>query len=387
MTRLLLPLIYLAFISLGLPDALLGTAWPVMRLDLDAPLDMAGWLFMTIAAGTIVSSLFSGRLIERYSTGPITAASAGLTALALIGFFVAPSLIWLFVLAIPLGLGAGVVDAALNHFVATHYQAHHMNWLHCFWGIGATAGPLIMAGVLLDSGWRLGYLVVGALQLVLMIVLIVSLPLWKRAPKQVSEQVQTVNTSSGKPRGLVAALAAFCFYCGAEAVVGLWGSSYLVQVRSFSVTSAATWISVYYGSITAGRFISGFLSLRWSNRRLIRVGQWTAFVGAACFILAPAAWMPLGFVLVGLGLAPIYPAMLHETPVRFGEAAAQRLMGVQMAFAYTGSTFMPPLFGWLATSYSLSLFHWFTISLIFLMLVATEGLNRMLFRQRLAKAS
>lgn len=222
---------------------------------------------MTISAGTIVSSLFSGRLIERYSTGPITAASAGLTALALIGFYVAPSLIWLFVLAIPLGLGAGVVDAALNHFVATHYQAHHMNWLHCFWGIGATAGPLIMAGVLLDSGWRLGYLVVGALQLVLMIVLIVSLPLWKRAPKQVSEQVQTVNTSSGKPRGLVAALAAFCFYCGVEAVVGLWGSSYLVQVRSFSVTSAATWIFVYYGSITAGRFISGFLSLRWSNRR------------------------------------------------------------------------------------------------------------------------
>ncbi|MFX4307226.1 MFS transporter, partial [Exiguobacterium sp. A1_3_1] len=191
MTRLLLPLIYLAFISLGLPDALLGTAWPVMRLDLDAPLDMAGWLFMTIAAGTIVSSLFSGRLIERYSTGRITAVSAGLTALALIGFYVAPSLIWLFVLAIPLGLGAGVVDAALNHFVATHYQAHHMNWLHCFWGIGATAGPLIMAGVLLDSGWRLGYLVVGALQLVLMIILIVSLPLWKRAPKQVSEQVQT----------------------------------------------------------------------------------------------------------------------------------------------------------------------------------------------------
>lgn len=388
---LLLSIIYLAFISLGLPDSLLGVAWPVMRTEFGADLEVAGWLFMTIAGGTIISSLFSGKILNRFETSHVTAFCAAITASSLLGFYFAPSLIWLFLLSIPLGLGAGVVDAALNHFVATRYKAHHMNWLHCFWGVGATTGPLIMAAMMSESSeWRSGYLTVALTQFGLALVLLLSLPLWKQAPVAVSDvpdDLSLTDTASKRLVGLPFALASFVLYCGAEALIGLWGSSYLVQVKSFSVQTAATWISVYYGSITVGRFLSGFLSLRLTNRQLIRAGQGTALVGSLLFFLPLDGLMLTGFILIGLGLAPIYPAMLHETPVRFGRDAAKRLMGIQMAFAYSGSTFLPPLFGVLASLLTLQLFPVTGFLMILFLLLCSERLNRVLAKRALSRAS
>lgn len=380
---LLLSIIYLAFISLGLPDALLGVSWPAMRQEFDAPLSQAGWIFMTIAAGTIISSLFSGKLLERFDTKQVTFGSGFVTALCLLGFYAAPSVIWLFIVSVPLGLGAGAVDAALNHYVAENYKAHHMNWLHCFWGVGATGGPLVMAGVLSENGWRDGYLIVALIQFALAFILLLSFPLWKNETKTRSsrhDRQETAATSLDHtlPSGISYALGAFLLYCGAEAMIGLWASSYLVQMKQFSVATAATWVSIYYGSITLGRFISGFLSFRFTNRQMIRLGQVLALIGSLVFLIPAMEAMLIGLILIGLGLAPIYPSMLHETPIRFGTDRAKRLMGFQMAFAYTGSTFVPPLFGLIVSQSSIGLFPIVALLLMVGMLLSTERLNQML---------
>lgn len=383
---LLLTVIYIAFISLGLPDALLGVGWPSMRLEFDAPLAMAGWIFMTIAAGTIISSLFSGKLLERFDTKQVTFGSGVLTALCLFGFSTAPSLPWLFALSIPLGLGAGAVDAALNHYVAEHYAAHHMNWLHCFWGVGATGGPLIMASLLDENGWRDGYLVVALIQFGLAFLLLLSFPLWrqevKRDKSNHQDEAAVTKLDHTLPRGLSYALVTFLLYCGVEALVGLWASSYLVQMKQFSIATAATWVSIYYGSITAGRLLSGFLSFRFTNRQMIRLGQCLALIGSLVFFLPLNGAMIVGLILVGLGLAPIYPSMLHETPVRFGRQRAKHLMGYQMAFAYIGSTFLPPLFGLIATKLSLGIFPIVLLFIMLFMLLNTERLNRILAKHK-----
>lgn len=380
---LLLSIIYLAFISLGLPDALLGVSWPAMRQEFDAPLSQAGWIFMTIAAGTIISSLFSGKLLERFDTKQVTFGSGFVTALCLLGFYAAPSVIWLFVVSVPLGLGAGAVDAALNHYVAENYKAHHMNWLHCFWGVGATGGPLVMAGVLSENGWRDGYLIVALIQFALAFILLLSFPLWKnetktRSSRQNRQETAATSLDHTLPSGISYALSAFLLYCGAEAMIGLWASSYLVQMKQFSVATAATWVSIYYGSITLGRFISGFLSFRFSNRQMIRLGQVFALIGSLVFLIPAMEAMLIGLILIGLGLAPIYPSMLHETPIRFGADRAKRLMGFQMAFAYTGSTFVPPLFGLLVSQSSIGLFPIVALLLMVGMLLSTERLYQML---------
>ena len=343
MTILLLVVIYLAFISLGLPDALIGVGWPLMHQEFSAPVSMVGRIFMTIAGGTILSSLLSGKLLERFDTKQVTFGSTLLTALCLFGFYSAPSVGWLFVFAIPLGLGAGAVDAALNHYVAEHYEAHHMNWLHCFWGIGATGGPLVMAGVLTEDGWRDGYLIIAAVQFSLALILWLSFPLWKQKEDSTSHPQETAVTTLDRklPSGVSYALATFLLYCGVEALIGLWTSSYLVQMKQFSIATAAAWVSIYYGSITIGRFVSGFLSFRFTNKQMIRMGQILALVGSILFFIPISGTMLVGLMLIGFGLAPIYPSMLHDTPNRFGSAQSKRLMGFQMAFAYSGSTFLP----------------------------------------------
>lgn len=383
---LLLAVIYIAFISLGLPDALLGVGWPLMHVEFNAPILMAGWIFMTIAAGTILSSLLSGRLLERFDTKQVTFGSGLVTALCLLGFYAAPSLIWLFVLSIPLGLGAGAVDAALNHYVAENYKAHHMNWLHCFWGVGATGGPLVMAGVLTENGWRDGYLIVALIQFALAFILLLSFPLWKREvktePSSLERQETAVTALDRKlPKGVSYALATFLLYCGIEAFIGLWASSYLVQMKQFSVSTAATWVSIYYGSITLGRFLSGFLSFRFTNRQMIRLGQTLALIGSLVFLIPTTETMLIGLICIGLGLAPIYPSMLHETPQRFGAERAKHLMGFQMAFAYTGSTFLPPLFGLVVSQTSLGLFPLVAVLIMVGMLLNTERLNVIMQQQ------
>lgn len=392
MALFLLIIIYLAFISLGLPDSLLGAAWPVMQLDFGAPLDTAGLLFMTVAGGTIISSLVSGKVLKRFGTGKVTLVSVLMTAAALLGFYFAPAVIWLIVCAIPLGLGAGAVDTGLNDYVAANYKAHHMSWLHCFWGVGATLGPIIMAQFISEGNvWRNGYFAISVIQFVLVFILLVTLPIWKKVKNknntplnekfldEASDEENVNEVSPLKIKGVKLALAAFLFYCGVEAAVGLWGSSFLVNVKGLSAASAAQWVSFYYAGITVGRFITGFITFKMTNRTLIRSGQIIALAGAIILLLPlPPVFSLVGFIIVGLGLAPIFPCMLHETPARFGKQHSQSIMGYQMALAYTGTTFIPPLLGFISSHSTIGIFPVWLILFAAAMLVSSEKLNQIL---------
>ncbi|MBW7475323.1 MFS transporter [Paenibacillus oenotherae] len=401
MATYFLLIIYLAFISLGLPDSLLGAVWPVMQSDYHAPLETAGLLYMIIAAGTIVSSLASGAVLKRFGTGKVTLVSCIMTAGALLGFSFAPSLAWLIICAIPLGLGGGSVDAGLNNYVAAHYKAHHMSWLHCFWGVGATLGPIIMGQFMMGhSSWRDGYLTVSAIQFALVVILFLTLPLWDRVARNrggasgeehgdEGSWVEDERDKVVKPlaiKGVKLALASFLFYCGIEATLGLWGSSFLVNVKGLDAAAASQWVAIYYAGITIGRFVSGFITFKISNRLLIRVGQITALAGALLLILPlPSGFSLAGFMIVGLGLAPIYPCMLHETPVRFGKKHSQTIMGYQMAVAYTGSTLMPPLLGFLASLSTIGIFPLYIVVSAAAMLLLSERLNVFLKKKNVLK--
>jgi fucose permease len=385
MATFFLIIIYLAFISLGLPDSLLGVSWPLIQSELGAPLETAGWLFMTIAAGTIISSLATGAVLKRFGTGMVTFVSVFMTAGALLGFHFAPSIFWLFICAIPLGLGAGAVDAGINNYVATHYQAHHMSWLHCFWGVGATMGPVIMAQFITgQQSWRSGYLAIAGLQFALVVILFFSLPLWNKIAGDAPKEPETTRPEhdTQKPlqiSGVKLTLVAFLFYCGAEAAVGLWGSSFLIKMKDLSVDTAAKYVSFYYAGITIGRFITGFITLKINSTTLIRGGQIIALAGAVLlFLPLPSTFLLAGFILVGLGLAPIFPCMLQETPTRFGEKHSQTIMGYQMAVAYTGSTFLPPLLGFFAARSTIGIFPFVIAGFIAIMLLGSERLNSLL---------
>ncbi|NLL47502.1 MAG: MFS transporter [Firmicutes bacterium] len=377
----LLVIIYVAFISLGLPDSILGSVWPVIQLDLSAPLSLVGYVSMTVSTGTVISSLISNRLVARFGTAKVTVVSVALTAVALLGYSFVGHAAFLFVLAIPLGLGAGSIDAALNNFVALHYKSMHMNWLHCFWGVGATAGPLIMSLFLFNpGGWRRGYLVIATLQIVLVVVLVVTMKLWNRAephPSQKQESDLVTNREALGIKSVKLALVSFAFFSVTEATTGLWSSSYLVGVEGMSAAAAARWTASFYGGITLGRLFSGFLSIRMTNTILIRLGQMICLVGTALLILPlPTMVSALGFVVIGLGTAPIFPAMLHETPGRFGPHASGAIMGLQMAVAYGGGTLGSPLFGLLSSLTSLKLLPYFVMVAVLIMLISSELLNR-----------
>lgn len=397
MATVFLIIIYMAFISLGLPDSMLGAAWPIMRLDYGAPVETAGLLSMIVVAGTIISSLASSAVLKRLGTGMVTFISVAVTALALLGFSYSSSVVWLAVLALPLGLGAGSIDTGLNNYVATHYKAHHMSWLHCFWGIGAMLGPIIMSRYIAGGdSWRTGYFTVSMIQFALVVLLFISLPLWKRAGKSGSPQVENVRNepetvmaaeaASGnvlRIKGVKLAMITFLFYCGVEATVGLWGSSYLVNVKGVSAATAAGWVSLYYGGITAGRLLTGFITFRFSNKELIRGGLVISMLGALVLALPlPAVFSLVAFILIGLGSAPIFPCMLHETPARFGQANSQKIMGYQMALAYTGGAFLPPLLGWVAARSSFMILPLVMIGYIIVMILSSEQINSMMKKRQ-----
>lgn len=379
MFSLLLALIYVSFISLGLPDSLLGSAWPQMQENLGVSLSLGGVISFLITASTILSSLMSHRVIQRFGTGGVTMCSVALTALALLGFSLSNSFFALCLWAIPYGLGAGSVDAALNNFVALHCKAKHMSWLHCFWGIGATGGPYIM-GLCLSRGmgWQAGYRTISFLQMALTLILLLSLPLWKKQELPISggETVRPQTPQWGKllkRPGVKAALTAFFFYSALELTTGLWGSSYMVAVRGISAETAAKWISLFYLGITAGRFFSGFLTLRFSDDTMVRLGEGTAIVGIL-LILLPLhnLFLCLGLILTGLGCAPIYPSLLHATPQRFGATLSQSLMGTQMAISYLGSTTMPPVSGFLSEKISMGLYPVLLLVFALMLTILTE---------------
>lgn len=382
MLTILLVIIYIAFISLGLPDAILGSAWPMIHQNLNVLISYAGIATMIISGGTIVSSFFSGKVIRRFGTGKVTTFSVFLTAAGLIGIYFAPSFLWICLLGVPLGIGAGAVDSALNNFVALHYKAKHMNWLHCFWGIGATSGPFIMSFYLLkENGWRMGYATIGTVQAILVVCLFLSLPLWKKfeVSNEADEEAHSdvkVSTLIKLPGAKPALISFFC-YCAIELTTGLWASSLLVTNNGLSAESAAKWVSLYYLGITVGRFLSGFIAMKLNNKQMIRMGQVICIMGAALLIMPIHNNLQLaGLVLIGLGCAPIYPAMLHETPNRFGKELSQGIMGIQMATAYVGSTLVPPLFGALSRVTGFGILPYFLLILMIIMLLSSERVSK-----------
>ncbi|WP_209810339.1 MFS transporter [Ammoniphilus resinae] len=373
---MLLVIIYLAFIGLGLPDAMLGAAWPVMHKEYVAPIEMAGVLSMIIVGGTIVSSFYSGVVLQKWGVGRVTWVSVMMTAVALLGFSLSPSVLWLALLAVPLGLGAGSVDAGLNHYVATHYKAHHMSWLHCFWGIGAILGPLLMSHFIAGGeSWRKGYLTVSVIQFAIVLLLLFSLSLWKKGDMAAASTVP-VRGKVTQIKGVKLSLFAFFFYIGVEATISLWGSSFLVNAKELPVATAVLWVSLFYVGVTFGRLITGFVTFCFENRTLIRVGQGLILVGAVLLIVPlPPLFLLIGLVLVGFGCAPIYPCMLHITPERFGTEHSQRIIGYQMAVANIGGAFLPPLFGWFAAKTTFSVFPYVIVAYTIAMLILSEKLR------------
>lgn len=382
MLTVLLVIIYIAFISLGLPDAILGSAWPMIYEEFNVPISAAGIATMIICGGTILSSFWSGKLIKRFGTGKVTAGSVFLTAIALLGTCMAPNFLWICLLGIPMGIGAGAVDAALNNFVALHYEARHMNWLHCFWGIGATAGPLVMSAYLAQQGsWRMGYGAIGIFQAVLVVGILASLPFWKKFEGSVvnedeEEKVDISVKNLLKLKGAKPALVGFFCYCAVELTTGLWVSSYLVVSKGISADKAARWVSLFYLGITLGRLVAGFLAMKFNNKQMIRMGQMICILGTGFLLVPLELGQFLGIICIGLGCAPIYPAMLHETPNRFGKEMSQGIMGIQMAVAYVGNTLVPPLFGVIAKAMTFDILPYFLLGLIVVMWITSERVNQ-----------
>ena len=378
---ILLLVIYLAFISLGLPDALLGSAWPEMYKYLKVPIDYAGIISMIVASGTVISSLLSGYFIQKFGEAKVTTASVILTAIALMGFSYSQHFLFLCLLGIPLGLGAGSVDAALNNYVAIHYQSKHMNWLHCFWGVGAAIGPIIMAGYLAKGDvWSQGYHTIAWIQIGLVAILILSLPLWtSKKPDGETEQKESSQSLLSLIKtipGLNQALLIFFCYCTIEATFGLWGASYLVFEKGYTADQAARLVSLYYVGITVGRLFSGFLTEYFTNRQLVYLGQGIIAIGLILLFLPISSFLLPGFLLVGLGCAPIFPSLLHDTPMNFGEKNSQKIMGMQMASAYVGILLMPFIFGKISTFTGYSFLVGFLGLFLLLMTLFTRGLYK-----------
>ena len=384
MTTLLLIIIYFAFISLGLPDSLLGSIWPIAHRELGVPLAWSGPIFIIISLGTVVSSLFSDRLTRRLGAGLVTVLSVALTALALFGFGISTSYWMLCLWAVPYGLGAGSIDAALNNYVALHFKSRHMSWLHCMWGIGASTGPYIMNMILTQGGtWHQGYQTISLIQLILTAVVMLSLPLWKK--QRLVSDANTTNSNSPSHalslreifalRGAKEVMITFFAYCALEQTAGLWASSYLSNFRGIDPVTAAGYASLFYLGLTGGRAISGFITFLLNDSQMIRLGQGIAALGLLLLLFAPIDALSLaGLVIIGLGCAPIYPSIIHSTPAHFGTDKSQAVIGVQMASAYLGNVFMPPLFGLIARYTSIALYPVYLILLLILMIIMHERL-------------
>ncbi len=371
----LLALIYLAFISLGLPDSLLGSAWPLMHLEMGVPISYMGIITMLISGGTIVSSLMSDRLTRKFGTKILTVASVFLTVIALFGFSFANNFSMLIVFAIPYGIGAGAIDAALNNYVALHYKAKHMSWLHCFWGVGTIVSPFVMGYALTSSTWNNGYRIVGFMQLVIGIILLLTLSVWKVNEDVVSTTSEDVGLFKAlRIKGVPFLLLGFLAYCAAETTTMQWASTYFVEVKGISVERAASFASLFYIGITAGRFISGFITDKLGDRKMILLGSSVLIVGILTLAIPSSSYELAfaSFIIIGLGCAPIYPCIIHSTPYNFGAKNSGVIIGIQMASAYLGATFMPPIFGVLGNASTFAIMPLYLLVFVLLMLVMIE---------------
>ncbi|MCI9070155.1 sugar MFS transporter [Clostridium sp.] len=384
MFQLLLAVIYLSFISLGLPDSLLGSAWPTMYSELKVPISFAGIISMIISIGTIISSLQSDRLTRKLGTGKVTAISVAITAISLFGFSISNSFLSLCIWAIPYGLGAGSVDASLNNYVALNYKSRHMSWLHCMWGVGATLGPYIM-GYALNQGmaWNSGYRIIAILQIILTAVLIFSLPLWKKHSNTISDNGDNITSKPLsfkeiiKIPGAKEVMLCFFCYCALEQTTGLWASSYLTLYKGISADTAASFAGMFFIGITIGRALSGFITMKLNDMQMIKMGQLIIGLGIITLLLPLGKFVSLiGLILIGLGCAPIYPCIIHSTPSHFGADKSQAIIGVQMASAYVGTCIMPPIFGLIANHITVSLFPIYLLIILIFMIVMYALLNK-----------
>lgn len=378
MASLLIALIYLAFISLGLPDSLLGAGWPVMHADLGVSLSHMGIISMTISGCTIISSLFSDKMTRRFGTHIVTVTSVFLTAAALLGFSLSDKFWMLIVFGIPYGLGAGAIDAALNNYVAVHFAPRHMSWLHCFWGVGTIISPYIMSYALTGSTWNNGYRIVSFVQLGIALVLLCTIPVWKINKEKVAD-ASDVTESIGlagalRIKGVPQLLIGFFAYCAAEGTTMLWASTYLVEVRGIEEEVAASFGALFYIGLTAGRFLGGFVMNKLGDRRMIRIGTAVLLAGAVCVLLPIGSDFAAlaGFVVIGFGCAPIYPCIIHSTPYNFGSDKSGAIIGIQMASAYVGSTFIPPFFGLLSKFLGLGILPIYLVVFFVLMIIMIE---------------
>lgn len=372
----LLLIIYLSFISLGLPDALLGSAWPTMYQQIKVPLSYSGIIFIIISIGTVISSLNSDRLTKRFSPKIVTAVSTAMTMVALFGFSFSRSFIELCLWAIPYGLGAGSIDAALNNYVALHYQSRHMSWLHCMWGVGATLGPYIMSIALTNNGnWPLGYRIIGFIQLILTIILFSTLSFWKSGENN-GEDIKTIPLLEViQISGVIEIMLSFFCYCAIEQTCGLWAATWLVKVKGIGEARAASFAAFYFLGITIGRFISGFITYKLNDKQMVRLGEGIILIGLIMMIQPYSEILSLlSLIVIGLGCAPIYPSLIHAAPVLFGRDKSQSIIGVQMASAYVGNICMPPLFGIIAEKLGINLFPIYITILLILMYLMHETL-------------
>ena len=380
MIHLLLVVIYLAFIGLGLPDALLGAAWPTMYPQFDIPVSYMGFVSITISIMTVISSLQCDRLIRKFGAGKLTAFSTAMTAAAMVGFTMSTEYWMLFVWAIPFGLGAGCVDSALNNYVAIHYKSWHMSWLHCMWGVGAAIGPYLMGLALTGGhGWNRGYFYVFAIQATLALIIFISLPIWKQSDREeVEKKMKTLSLKEIlKIPGTKSVMILFFCYCAIEQTAGLWASSYLVLSKGVTEEVAAKFASLFFIGITVGRAISGFVSMKLNDRNMIRLGSSIIIVGIAIMFLPLGKTAALiGLIIIGLGCAPIFPCVIHSTPIYFGTERSQSVIGVQMASAYVGNCVMPPIFGIIANHISIGLLPVYLIILIIELIIMHENLCR-----------
>lgn len=377
MYSLLLAIIYLAFISLGLPDSLLGSGWPVMHTNFNVPISYMGIITMTISGCTIISSLLSNKLTHKFNTSIVTLASVLLTAIALFCFSVSTNFWMLLLWSIPYGLGAGSIDAALNNYVALHYSSKHMSWLHCFWGVGTIISPFVMSYSLATSIWNTGYRIIAFIQFGIALVLFLTLPLWK--VNQSSNQSSTTEKSIGiiealKIKGVPFLLLGFFAYCSAEATAMGWASTYFVEVKNISEQLAAAFASLLFIGLTIGRFLGGFLMDKLGDRKMIILGTILTILGIICLFLpfSNNSITLIGFIMIGFGFAPIYPCIIHSTPSNFGAEHSGAIIGIQMASAYIGSTFMPPIYGILGKLIGFQIMPVFLLLFILLMIIMIE---------------
>lgn len=375
MYSFLLALIYIAFISLGLPDSLLGSGWPVMHTELGVPVSFMGIISMVISGGTIISSLLSDRLTRKLETKNVTVISVLLTVVALFGFSLSNRFWMLIVFAVPYGLGAGAIDAALNNYVALHYKAKHMSWLHCFWGVGTIVSPFIIGYALTNHTWNGGYRIVGLIQLAISVLLIVTLPVWKvnkTTDEKVGKSVGLIGAL--KIKGVPFLLIGFFAYCAAEATTMQWASTYFAEVKKIPAERAAALASLFYIGITAGRFISGFITDKLGDRKMILIGTAVLICGIIALLIPTDSYIAafIAFLVIGFGCAPIYPCIIHSTPNNFGAENSGAIIGIQMASAYVGSTFIPPLFGLLGNSAGFEIMPIYILAFFILMITMTE---------------